>query len=284
MELRSDTFTAQPGEGMKFNSAVGGVSSTGLKYKWALNLNDVTSTTTPVTQDRVDFTVSPGAASIYDAGGFPPLIVISTNTNWSYVNLPSLPFNVFNDSDGGAVWRVRYLPGNTLPGFGVLAANQLGLEYVSGGLGPFNWAPGELGHLGTGAANSGRNRVTSGLVYDVFGGANSPDYGRLDNLLLDSNNDFRQSGPRGVSVGDIAFNETDGSTGTVYSVDSSSQLRMDNGADPTHVLGLLNGGPVGRAGTLTGRSPDLVPGAPFQAIFDITENDLHLAWPRSRCR
>lgn len=284
IEMRSDTFTAQPGQGMMFNSAVGGVSSTGLKYKWALNLNDVTTTAEPTPEDRVDFRVNPGGGSVYNGGGFPPLYVITTNTNWSYVNLPTLPFNVFNDSDGGAVWRVRYLPGNTLPGFDynggafqpgddVIQPNQLGVEYVSGGMGPFEWAPGDLGHLGTGSANSGRNRVTTGLVYDIFGGANNPDYGRLDNILIDADNDFRQSGPRGVSVGDVAFNETDGSTGTIYSIDSSIQLRMDNGADPSHVIGLLNGGPIGRAGALTGRSPDLAPGAPFQAIFDITQNN-----------
>jgi hypothetical protein len=265
VEMRSDTFTAQPGDGMTFNSAVGGVSSTGLKYKWALNLNDVTGTAPTPQTGRVDFT----ASGIVNQGGFPPVFIVTTSVNWTYLNLPALPFNVFDDTDSGAIWRVTAVPGNNVPGYGVLGATQLRVEYLSGGTAPYDWVAGEAGHYGTGAA--GGNQVTSGLVYDVPGGANFPDYGRLDNILIDQNNNFRQAGPRGVTVGDLAFNDTDGSLATVYSIDSNIQLRMDNGQDPTHVIGLLNGGPIGRAGTLSGRSPDLGPGAPFQAIYDITQ-------------
>ncbi len=39
IDLRSDTFTPDPGTGTVFHSAVGGVSSTGLQYKWLIDEN-----------------------------------------------------------------------------------------------------------------------------------------------------------------------------------------------------------------------------------------------------
>ncbi|MCC7477461.1 hypothetical protein IT575_03290 [bacterium] len=39
IDLRSDTFTPDPGSGTVFHSAVGGVSSTGLQYKWLIDEN-----------------------------------------------------------------------------------------------------------------------------------------------------------------------------------------------------------------------------------------------------
>jgi len=268
VEMRSESFTAKPGpEGMEFFSSVGGTSSSGVRYKWAIDRNE------EATNVSVPNLVTFNATGVLARGGFPPVFVLTTDLNLNYLNLPPLPFNVIDDSDAGAVWRVTAIPGETVPGFGVLTPFQLLVEYLSGGtLRPgYEWRVGENGHvegLTNGSGSAGQ--VTAGAVYNVPGGPNNPGYALLDNLLIDNNNNFQQVGPVGVKVGDLTFNSTDGSIATVLSIDSQIQLRVWDGVDPSHATGLLNGVPQIRGGLLTGRAWITPPGT-IPAVMDMTQ-------------
>jgi hypothetical protein len=69
--------------------------------------------------------------------------------------------------------------------------------------------------------------------------------------LIDSANNFAQAGSRGVSVGDLVINITDGSNANVLSVDSGTQLTMSNPGDPSFATGLVGGTGVVRNGAAT---------------------------------
>ncbi|MCB1221272.1 MAG: hypothetical protein H7A35_02470 [Planctomycetales bacterium] len=91
-------------------------------------------------------------------------------------------------------------------------------------------------------------------------------------VLRDTNNNFAQAGSRGVSVGDLVLNITDGSTANVLDVVSGSELRLSNPGDPSFGTGLVNGTGVNRTGVVDGNSVNQVIdqlAAPYDFVGDI---------------
>ena len=100
------------------------------------------------------------------------------------------------------------------------------------------------------------NQTTLGNA--LSGWANAP---TLGNVMIDNDANFTAASPAGVNAGDIIENVSDGSTGTVFSVDSATQLTlagMSGGATNSFSIGDgYNIRPVfnGRAGTREGQIP-----------------------------